>query len=158
MQYWRPGFNPWVGKIWRREWLPTPVFLLGEFHGAWRATIHGVTKSQTWLEWLTLLQLSPKWVFLIGRSPSSKTCLRNLGSFHTVKWVKVTHLCPTLWDPMNYSLPGSSVHGILQARIQWLCYLTLGFKAARTVGKPQWPHGNLLCIRPGGVLILPTFH
>ena len=30
----RPGFNPWVGKIpWRRERLPTPVFLPGEFHG-----------------------------------------------------------------------------------------------------------------------------
>ena len=30
----RPGFNPWGGKIpWRREWQPTPVFLLGEFHG-----------------------------------------------------------------------------------------------------------------------------
>jgi len=30
----RLGFNPWVGKIpWRREWLPTPVFLPGEFHG-----------------------------------------------------------------------------------------------------------------------------
>ena len=29
-----PGFNPWVGKIpWRREWLHTPVFLPGEFHG-----------------------------------------------------------------------------------------------------------------------------
>ena len=27
-------FNPWVGKIpWRREWLPTPVFLPAEFHG-----------------------------------------------------------------------------------------------------------------------------
>ena len=25
--------------------------------------------------------------------------------------------CPTLWDPMNYSLPGSSVHCIFQARI-----------------------------------------
>ena len=26
-------FDPWVGKIpWRREWLPTPVFLPGEFH------------------------------------------------------------------------------------------------------------------------------
>ena len=26
--------SPWVGKIsWRREWLPTPVFLPGEFHG-----------------------------------------------------------------------------------------------------------------------------
>ena len=30
----RHGFDPWVRKIpWRREWLPTPVFLPGEFHG-----------------------------------------------------------------------------------------------------------------------------
>ena len=30
----RPAFSPWVGKIpWRREWLPTPVILLGEVHG-----------------------------------------------------------------------------------------------------------------------------
>ena len=29
-----PGFDLWVGKIpWRREWLPTPVFCPGEFHG-----------------------------------------------------------------------------------------------------------------------------
>ena len=29
----RPRFDPWVGKIpWRREWLPTPVFLPGESH------------------------------------------------------------------------------------------------------------------------------
>ena len=28
LQYGRPGFDTWVGKIaWRREWLPTPVFL-----------------------------------------------------------------------------------------------------------------------------------
>ena len=26
--------NPWVRKIlWRREWLPTPVFFPAEFHG-----------------------------------------------------------------------------------------------------------------------------
>ena len=25
--------------------------------------------------------------------------------------------CPTLWDPIDYSPPGSSVHGILQTRI-----------------------------------------
>ena len=32
----------------------------------------------------------------------------------------VTRSCPTLSDPMNYSLPGSSVHGILQARVlEW---------------------------------------
>ena len=30
----RPGFDPWVGKIpGRREWLPTPVFLPGQFQG-----------------------------------------------------------------------------------------------------------------------------
>jgi len=30
----RQGFDPWVGKSpWRRKWQPTPVFLLGEFHG-----------------------------------------------------------------------------------------------------------------------------
>ena len=29
----RPEFNPWIEKTLRRkEWLPTPVFLLGEFH------------------------------------------------------------------------------------------------------------------------------
>ena len=33
----------------------------------------------------------------------------------------VAQLCPTLCDPMDCSLPGSSVHGILQARIlEWV--------------------------------------
>ena len=33
----------------------------------------------------------------------------------------VTQLCPTLCDPMDCSPPGSSVHGLLQARIlEWL--------------------------------------
>ena len=34
--------------------------------------------------------------------------------------VSVTQSCLTLWDPTNCSLPRSSVHGILQARIlEW---------------------------------------
>ena len=33
---------------------------------------------------------------------------------------EVAQLCPTLRDPMDCSLPGSSVHGILQARVlEW---------------------------------------
>ena len=33
---------------------------------------------------------------------------------------EVVQLCPTLSDPMNCSLPGSSVHGIFQARVlEW---------------------------------------
>ena len=30
---------------------------------------------------------------------------------------EVTQLCPTLSDPMDCSLPGSSIHGIFQARV-----------------------------------------
>ena len=34
---------------------------------------------------------------------------------------EVTQSCPTLCDPMDCSLPGSSVHGILQVRIlEWV--------------------------------------
>ena len=41
-------------------------------------------------------------------------------SIHTHTCVLVTQSCLTLCDPMNCSPPGSSVHGILQARIlEW---------------------------------------
>ena len=34
---------------------------------------------------------------------------------------EVTQPCPTLSDPMDCSLPGSSVHGIFQARVlEWI--------------------------------------
>ena len=36
-------------------------------------------------------------------------------------YTKVLHLCPTLYDCMGYSPPGSSVHGISQARmLEWV--------------------------------------
>ena len=44
--------------------------------------------------------------------------------------VLVTQSCPTLCDPMNCGPPGSSVHGILQARI--LEWVAISFSA--------WPH------------------
>ena len=38
-----------------------------------------------------------------------------------VKWSEVTQSCPTLCDPMDCSPPGSSIHGVLQARIlEWV--------------------------------------
>ena len=34
---------------------------------------------------------------------------------------EVAQSCPTLSDPMDFSLPGSSVHGIFQARVlEWV--------------------------------------
>ena len=39
----------------------------------------------------------------------------------TMKWSEVAQSCPTLCDPINCSLPGSSVHGIFQAIVlEWI--------------------------------------
>ena len=40
--------------------------------------------------------------------------------FLRIIWMRVssvTQSCPTLCNPMDYTTPGSSVHGIVQARI-----------------------------------------
>ena len=58
----KPESSPWVGKIrWRREWLPTPVFLPGEFYG--QRNLVGYSpwghKESDMTEWLTLSVMSP---------------------------------------------------------------------------------------------------
>ena len=41
---------------------------------------------------------------------------------------EVTQSCLTLRDPMDYSLPGSSIHGIFQARVlEWGAIAFSGF-------------------------------
>ena len=53
----RPRLDPWVTKIpWRRAWQSAPGSCLENptDNGAWRATVHGVAKSQTWLKWLSM--------------------------------------------------------------------------------------------------------
>ena len=51
---------------------------------------------------------------------------------------EVVQLCPTLRDPMDCSLPGSSVHGIFQARVQeWVaianpCLTIVSIEAAKS--------------------------
>ena len=82
----RPGFDPWVRKIpWRREWLPTPVFLPGESHG--QRSVEGYSppghkKSDT-TEWLAL----------------SHALCTNVVLLTTHCEVKVPQLHPTLCDP-----------------------------------------------------------
>ena len=61
-----------------------------------------------------------------------------------IKWLtesesEVAQSCLTLCDPMNYSLPGSSIHGIFQARaLEWgaisFSSLTEGLKKQRFPG------------------------
>ena len=72
--------------------------------GAWWATVHGVTKSWTRLSMY-----------------ACRYAIRNVFSYVCAELCLVTQLCPTLCDPMGCSPPGSSVHGIFQARIlEWV--------------------------------------
>ena len=105
-------FNPWVGKMpWRREWLPTPVFLPGEYHGQRRLAGYspqGRKESDTTateLNWTEILGGAVKW------------CSHNENGLR----VKSLQSCSTHCDPVDCSLPVSSVHGILQARLsEWV--------------------------------------
>ena len=57
-------------------------------------------------------------IFAVGLSYMALLCL---GRFLLCPVSEVAQSCPTLCDPMDYSLPGSSVHGIFQARIlEWV--------------------------------------
>ena len=63
--------------------------------------------------------------------------------------VLVAKLCPTLCDSMNCSLPGSSVHLILQARIlDWLANpFSRGFSRTRDWTQVSCIAGKFLTIR-----------
>ena len=57
---------------------------------------------------------------------------------------KVAQLCPSLSDPMDCSLPGSSVHGIFQVRVGCHCLLheviIIGLLYYTSIGMFIWVH------------------
>ena len=59
---------------------------------------------------------------------------------------EIAQSCPTLSDPMDCSLPGSSVHGIFQARVlEWVAigllrFLSLHIKKKKM--RPLYPKNN----------------
>ena len=73
--------------------------------------------------WIAAILTGMQWYLHI----SSEEKLRSICTWSTVWWlwtdtlVKVAQLCLTLGNPRDCSLPGSSVHGILQATIlEWV--------------------------------------
>ena len=87
--------------------------------------------------------------------------LQSLLSVQSVK-VKseseVAQSCPALCNPMDCSLPGSSVHGIFQARIlEWVAISF--FKADSKTKSPIWHQSGMISQFHGGRLItLYQFH
>ena len=65
---WRPGFDPWIGKIsWRRKWQPTPVFLPEESHG-WKSLVgyspwDRRVDTTEWLHFTNVL----RWMMAFGK-------------------------------------------------------------------------------------------
>ena len=74
---------------------------------------------------------------------------------------EVAQLCPTLSDPMDYSLPGSSVHRIFKARVlEWgaiafsLAHgrhsINVNLEYAHSTGLPRWLSGKESACNAGG--------
>ena len=87
----------------------------------WGSSVHGISQARM-LEWAVI-------PFSRGSSPpgdQTVSCLSCIGRWifcHCNTWLQcssVAQSCPTLCDPMDCSPPGSSVHGISQARmLEW---------------------------------------
>ena len=104
--------------------------------GAWRAVVHGVTKSWTrlcdWAQCISAVQPRPHLV-LQQHTPQRKTrvhlrsaSLPPIYNPHThsaaaAAAAKSLQSCPTLSDPIDGSPSGSPIPGILQARaLEWV--------------------------------------
>ena len=81
-------------------------------------------KKERWLKWAWPNYVSPLFPALGYRKGHLKCSLSDLKESDS----EVTQLCLTLSDPRDYSLPGSSVHGIFQARV--LEWVAIAFSAS----------------------------
>ena len=76
---------------WKRERQPTPVLLLGEFHGQrmWQTTVHGIAKS--WTQLCDKLSFPP---FLWGSKDNHETIKSNVWFFFFHKYpVFISAIC-----------------------------------------------------------------
>ena len=80
--------------------------------GDWWASVYGVAQSRTRLKRLS--SSSSKKNDQLG---TSKLSFSHKKIHRERKKSEVAQLCPILCNPMDCSLPGSSVHGLFQARV-----------------------------------------
>ena len=81
----------------------------------------------SWLQSLSIVILEPR------KRKSVTTSTFSPSLCHAVMGWDVLTIC----DPMDYSLPGSSVHGIFQARV-------LEYVAISSSGESSWPRDRTL--------------
>ena len=85
------------------------------------AAVHAEARSQTQLNDWTTIRLKDlcrqDLVYFVITIASVFCTVLNINIYSRCVCVRLTQSCPTLWNPMNCILPGSSVHRIFQARI-----------------------------------------
>ena len=100
------------------------------------------SESAVCIRWLKYWSFS----FSISPSPGKNTgvgCHFLLQRMKMKSESEVAQSCPTLWDPMDFSLSGSSVHGIFQARVlEWVAILILSHVNSWNLG--TGPEGQSL--------------
>ena len=100
---------------------PSPLHTVS--NGATRARMStvfvGIMDLQGW--GCELIQRRRLWK-CIPEETTGMWCFSEVsGSFYVYMRAQLLQSWPTLWDPMDCNPPGSSVHGILQARIlEWV--------------------------------------
>ena len=64
------------------------------------------------------------------------------------KWSEVAQSCPTLCDPMDCSLPDSSIHGVFQARILEWVVISFSRRSSQPRGWTRVSHIAGRCFTP----------
>ena len=84
-----------------------------QVHKKLRETVDGVSHAS---RVIPFLPLAVNWR-ICPPPPLSSVLASYFLLWSMCVYAQLFQSCPTLWDPMDHSPPGSSVHGILQARI-----------------------------------------
>ena len=80
------------------------------------------------LVWVTFLFRSLEFILVYGTVHRFSFTFCQQASHLSEHWMSVAQPYPALWDPMDQSLPGLSVHKILQARI--LDWVAISFSSS----------------------------
>ena len=126
-------YEMWVWSLvwkmlWRKTWQHIQYSCLEKLMdgGAWQATVHRVSQSQTWLKrqhaGMHEQKRTEKWDSKADNSQTSKNLVRPFSKLAaTAAVAKSLQSCPTLCDPIDGSPPGSLIPWILQSRtLEWV--------------------------------------
>ena len=123
-----PMWNSWKLCGNTQEYKPTFISLNPKIKDHLSSSSYDVLTAFTYLFKYSSLQFFRKYLLTSSYVPC-------------VCEYSVTQLCPTLCNPMDFSLPGSSAHGIFQARI--VDWVAVSF--SRGIFLTQGLNPHLLC-------------